>query len=68
MSSELKIAQKYCKAINKDLWSLMYNNSPRAIEIRNDIIPRALTWINRRLWNYYLYVENNDCLIKKLNW
>lgn len=68
MSSELKIAQKYCKAINKDLWNLKYNNSPRAIEIRNDIIPRALDWINKRLWEYCLYVENNDCHIKKLIW
>ena len=68
MSSELKIARKYHKAINKDLWDLMCDNSPRAIEIRNDIIPRALTWINKRLWNYYLYVDNNHCYIKKLNW
>lgn len=68
MSSELKIARKYHKAINKDLWDLMCDNSPRAIEVRNVIIPRALDWINRRLWDYYLYVDNNHCYIKKLNW
>lgn len=67
MSSELKIARSYHKAINKDFRDLMYNNSPRAIEVRNDIIPRALAWINKRLWNYYLYVDNNHCFIKKLN-
>ena len=68
MSSELKTARNYHKAINKDLWDLMYDNSSRAIEVRNDIIPRALDWINKRLWNYCLYVDNNHCYIKKLNW
>ena len=66
MFSELKIARKYHKAINKDLWDLMDNNSLRAVEVRNVIIPRALSWINKRLWNYYLYVDNNHCYITKL--
>lgn len=62
MSSELKIAKQYHNAINKDLWKHMWRNDTTALKI----IPRAIKWINHRLWNYYLYVDGNHCYIKKI--
>jgi hypothetical protein len=65
MSSELKIAKQYHNAINEDLWKYMWRNDAIALKVRQEIIPRAIKWINYRLWNYHLYVDGNHCYIKK---
>lgn len=60
---ELKRALKYCDAINKDLQSVKLKNPPKAIEIRNDIIPNAVEWLNTHLQTICLDIQDDKCYL-----
>ena len=60
---ELKRAQAYCDAINKDLDNVEFKTTARANEIRDIIIPRAIMFINNELTSCSLKMEVTSPLV-----
>ena len=60
---ELKRALEYCDAINKDLQSVKFKNTQKAIEIRNEIVPNAIEWLNAHFQSICLYIKDDKCYL-----